>query len=136
MYTVIVAPSRDLPKQFEGDTEVVAEVEVLMHMDDVVDAFLVLFPQCVQDLYLDQRLVVKPGNKECSFNPFYTIYAALRIVRDYTGYASARIYMRIQASHHVFAILNKLFTQDSLLQSERGFIETSYMPVGHFIQTI
>ena len=41
-------------------------------------------------------------------NPFYTIYAALRIVRDYTGYASVRIYMRIHDSHHQlpgFAIL-------------------------------
>ena len=44
MHGVTVAPSCDVPQQFEGDAEVVTEVEVLMHVDDIVDAFLVLFP--------------------------------------------------------------------------------------------
>lgn len=38
----------------------IPEVEVLQHVDDVVVAVLILFPQVVQDADLDQRLVVEP----------------------------------------------------------------------------
>ena len=58
-----------------------------------------------------RKVIIYPFNgkyKFFYFNPFYTLYAALRIVRDYTGYASVRVYMRIHDSHHQlsgFAIL-------------------------------
>ena len=44
----------------------VAEVEVLVHVDDVVDSILVFFAQCVEYLHLHKRLVVKPATNRLS----------------------------------------------------------------------
>lgn len=41
------------PEQLEGDAEVVAEVEVLLHVDDVVQVVLVFPLHRVQDLQLN-----------------------------------------------------------------------------------
>ena len=47
------------PHELEADAEVVAEVEVVQHVDDVVPALGVLGPQGVQNLHLHQGLVVE-----------------------------------------------------------------------------
>ena len=46
----------------------IAEVEVLIHVDDVVLIILVFTPQHVKDLYFHKRLVVKPANKTKASN--------------------------------------------------------------------
>ena len=61
------------PHQLEGDAEVVAEVEVVEHVDDVVVAILVPASQVVQDLHFHQRLLVEsllvPGDtgQKCTY---------------------------------------------------------------------
>lgn len=50
------------PQQLEGDAEVIAEVEVLLHVDDVVEVVFVLPFYDVQDLQLNQSLVMKPAD--------------------------------------------------------------------------
>lgn len=42
----------------------IAEVEVLLHVDDVVQVVLVFALYDVQDLQLDQSLVVEPARME------------------------------------------------------------------------
>ena len=48
------------PHKLEGDTQVVSEVEVVQHVDDVVGALLVSAPQVIQNLHLHQSLLVEP----------------------------------------------------------------------------
>lgn len=48
-----------LPQEFEGDAEVVAKVEKVLHVHHIVGVVLVLPPESVQDLQLHQSLVVK-----------------------------------------------------------------------------
>ena len=49
-----------LPHEFEGNAEMVPEVEVFAHVDDVVLSILVFAPQSVQDFHFHQRLMMKP----------------------------------------------------------------------------
>lgn len=42
----------------------VAEVEVLLHMDDVVTVVAVSPPHCVQNLQLYQRLLMEPADTQ------------------------------------------------------------------------
>lgn len=51
-----------LPEKLEGDTEVIAEVEVLLHVDDVVEVVFVFPLYYIQDLQLNQSLVMKPAH--------------------------------------------------------------------------
>lgn len=46
--------------ELEADAQVVPEVEVVQHVDDVVSRIAVLLAEMVEDLDFDQRLVVKP----------------------------------------------------------------------------
>lgn len=50
------------PQELEGDAEVVAEIKILLHVDDVVAVVSVSPPQCIQNLQLDQRLLVESRN--------------------------------------------------------------------------
>ena len=47
-------------EELEGDAQVAAEVEVLLHLHQIMLVLLVLVPQVLQNLELHQRLVVKP----------------------------------------------------------------------------
>ena len=47
-------------EELEGDAQVAAEVEVFLHLHQVVLVLLVLVPQVLQNLELHQRLLVKP----------------------------------------------------------------------------
>jgi hypothetical protein len=49
----------NLPEQLETDAEMAAEVKVVQHVDDVVQAVLVPPPQVVQDADLHQSLVME-----------------------------------------------------------------------------
>lgn len=49
-----------LPHELKCDAQVVAEVEVVQHVDDVVTAVLVLLPQMVQYPDFHQGLVMEP----------------------------------------------------------------------------
>lgn len=51
------------PEELEGDAQVVPEVEVLLHVDHVVEAVLVFPLNHVQDFQLHQSLVVEPANR-------------------------------------------------------------------------
>lgn len=50
------------PQELKGDTEVVSEVEVLLHVDDVVAVVPVLPPDGVEDFQLHEGLVVEPAH--------------------------------------------------------------------------
>lgn len=52
--------SRSVPHELEADAQMVSEVEVVQHVDDVVDAILVLGSEMVQDAHLDQSLMMEP----------------------------------------------------------------------------
>lgn len=54
------------PQELKGDAEVVAEIKILLHVDDVVAVVSVSPSQCVQDLQLHQSLLVESGNHEIS----------------------------------------------------------------------
>ena len=47
------------PHELKANAEVVAEVEVVQHVDDVVAALHVLGPEGIQDLHLHQGLVME-----------------------------------------------------------------------------
>ena len=47
------------PHELKADAEVVAEVKVVQHMDNVVPALGILCPEGVQDLHLHESLVVE-----------------------------------------------------------------------------
>ena len=49
-----------LPEQLETDAEVAAKVEIIQHVDHVVQPVLVPPPQMVQNADLHQSLVMKP----------------------------------------------------------------------------
>lgn len=51
----------NLPQELEGDAEMVPEVEVLLHVNDVVLVVSVLPSQRIQDLQLHHGLVVEPA---------------------------------------------------------------------------
>lgn len=51
------------PEELKGDAKVVSEVEVLLHVDDVVQVVFVFPLYYIQDLQLDQSLVVKPAGE-------------------------------------------------------------------------
>ena len=63
MQACVLDEWRDKPEELEGDAEVVSEVEVLLHVDDVVEVVLVFPLDHIQDLQLHQSLVVKPMGK-------------------------------------------------------------------------
>lgn len=48
-----------LPEQLEADAKMAAEIEVVQHVDDIVQAVLVPPPQMVQDADLHQGLVME-----------------------------------------------------------------------------
>lgn len=48
------------PEELEGDAEVISEVEVLLHVDHVVEVVFVFPLYHIQDLELYQSLVMKP----------------------------------------------------------------------------
>lgn len=50
-----------LPQQFKGDTEVIAKVEVFLHVDDIVSIIFVFLQQSIKDLHFNQSLAVKSG---------------------------------------------------------------------------
>lgn len=49
------------PQELKGDAKVISEVEVLLHVDDVVEVVFVFPLYHIQDLQLNQSLVMKPG---------------------------------------------------------------------------
>lgn len=49
------------PEKLKGDAKMIAEVEVLLHVYDVVEVVFVFPLYDVQDLQFDQSLVVKPA---------------------------------------------------------------------------
>lgn len=49
-----------LPQQFKGDTEVIAKVEVFLHVDDIVSIIFVFLQQSIKDLHFYHSLAVKP----------------------------------------------------------------------------
>ena len=51
------------PQELKGDAEMVAEVEVFLHVDDVVAVVSVFPPDGIQDLQLNQSLMVKPASQ-------------------------------------------------------------------------
>lgn len=51
------------PEELKGDAQVVPEVEVLLHVDHVVEAVFVFPLNHVQDFQLHQSLVVEPANR-------------------------------------------------------------------------
>lgn len=58
------------PEELEGDAQVVPEVEVLLHVDHVVEAVLVFPLNHVQDFQLHQSLVVEPANRRSDVRSF------------------------------------------------------------------
>lgn len=61
------------PQELEGDAEVVAEIKILLHVDDVVAVVSVSPPQCVQNLQLDQCLLVESRNHKQKNRKTYTV---------------------------------------------------------------
>lgn len=51
------------PEELKGDAKVISEVEVLLHMDDVVEVVFVFPLYYIQDLQLNQSLVMKPADR-------------------------------------------------------------------------
>lgn len=49
----------NIPHEFKCDTEMIAEIEVFSHVDDVELVVFVSPTECVQNLDFDQSLVVK-----------------------------------------------------------------------------
>lgn len=49
----------NVPHEFKCDTEMIAEIEVFSHVDDVELVVFVSPTECVQNLDFDQSLVVK-----------------------------------------------------------------------------
>lgn len=47
------------PHKFEADAQVVPEVEILQHVDDIVSAVLVLLPDVIQDANFYKSLVME-----------------------------------------------------------------------------
>lgn len=52
------------PEQLEGDAQMVAEVEILLHVNNVVAVISVSSPHSVQDLQLYQSLMMKPAGQK------------------------------------------------------------------------
>lgn len=61
------------PEKLEGDAQVVSEVEVLLHVNDVVAVISVSSPHRVQDLQLDEGLMVEPERQHQN-NVFTTVF--------------------------------------------------------------
>lgn len=49
-----------LPQELKGNTEMVPEVEIFLHVDDIVAVVLVFPPHYIQDLQFNKSLVVEP----------------------------------------------------------------------------
>lgn len=52
--------SNKLPHQLKTDAEMIPEVEVIQHVDNIMLSILVLGPEMVEDAHLYERLVVEP----------------------------------------------------------------------------
>lgn len=51
--------NQHLPHQLETNTQMIAEVEVVQHVNDVVRSVGVLLAEFIEDAHLDERLVVE-----------------------------------------------------------------------------
>lgn len=67
------------PEKLEGDAQVVSEVEVLLHVNDVVAVISVSSPHRVQDLQLDEGLMVEPERQHQN-NVFTTCYVNYKLI--------------------------------------------------------
>lgn len=72
------------PEKLKGDAKMIAEVEVLLHVDDVVEVVFVFPLYHVQDLQLDQSLVMKPAEfQEIPLRCWKTLYLISPFISQY-----------------------------------------------------